>query len=260
MFKKTDMKYYGLSDIGLVREENQDYCVAEKICNNAYLFVVCDGMGGANGGKYASRTACSVFVEQMKLRLSKYLESEKLPKRVSKDIPRYMEDSLAHTNTRIFELSQENDCYQGMGTTLVAMFVIDERAFVINVGDSRAYYFSCGNLLQITKDHSYVQFLIDSGKISREEALSHPQKNVITRSVGAYGEIKADIFELELKYSESVLLCTDGLTNFVDFNKILEIISNNDDLKVCVETLVALAKSGGGRDNITAILVENSKG
>ena len=251
------MKYYGISDRGSVRDENQDCCVAHKFAENAYLFIVCDGMGGQNGGKIASSTCASVFEKQMRRRLSRYLDSKNIPTKVQKDIPRYLEDSLQHANTELFEMAKSSPELSGMGTTLVALFVLGQKAYIINVGDSRAYFYASGNIMQITKDHSYVQFLLDSGKITQEEAEHHPKKNVIIRSVGVLESVVPDIFELDIIEGDTFLLCSDGLSNFVSESRIVKCISGNDDNEMRIRSLIDSVKLVSGTDNITALIAEN---
>ena len=253
------MNYYGISDKGTIRDENQDCCAACKIAENAHLFIVCDGMGGISGGKIASTTVCTEFEAQMRLRLSRF-KGDSLPKRAHKDIPRYLEDSLSHANKVLHNMAANDSDHRGMGTTLVALFVIDNKGYVINVGDSRAYFYSGGSFLQITKDHSYVQFLVDSGKISEDEAEHHPQKNVITRSVGVKDNVEPDMFEFEFVDGDCILLCTDGLSGFVDTDRMLRCFEKFNDIEARVKYLVDLAKKNNSSDNITALIVENGKG
>ena len=253
------MSYYGISDIGLVREENQDYCTALELCENAELFVVCDGMGGENGGKLASSKAGSAFSEMLSEKVNSVLQNGKIPSRRKKDIPSFLVAAVEHANTAVYELAASDRSLKGMGTTLVAALIVDQTAFVVNIGDSRAYISYYDSIKQITKDHSYVQFLVDMGKITPEEASNHPQKNVITRSVGAAENVIADIFKLSLVDGQYILLCTDGLSNSVSEQEIGRALMKNEPLKNKAEGLVRLAKLHESSDNITALLIKFEK-
>jgi len=253
------MSYYGISDIGLVREENQDYCAALELCENAELFVVCDGMGGENGGKLASSKAGAAFCELISERVSGIVQNGKIPLRRKKDIPSILVSAVEYANTTIFEIASSDRTLKGMGTTLVSALIVDSTAFIVNIGDSRAYISYYDNIKQITKDHSYVQFLIDMGKITPEEAVNHPQKNVITRSVGATENVIADIFKISLVDGQYILLCTDGLSNSVSESELAKALKKDEPLKNKAEGLVRLAKLHESTDNITALIIKFEK-
>lgn len=253
------MDYYGISDIGPVRQENQDCCSACKLYDNAYLFVVCDGMGGNNGGKTASSIASREFTAGITEELSKLAEDNKIPRKAQRSIPRCMANAISRANSAVFKVASENRMLAGMGTTLVAMLAVDDKAYIINVGDSRAYVAENNTILQITKDHSYVQYLVDTGAITEEEAKNHPNKNVITRSVGVMENVKPDIFRMSLSKNQHILLCSDGLSNFVSQDAILQCISVDALIESKVRILVEQAKLGGGSDNITALIIEYAK-
>lgn len=253
------MSYYGISDIGLVREENQDTFTALKLCDNAELFVVCDGMGGENGGKLASSTACDAFCDAVSKRVSAVLFANRLPGRRRKDIPGYLIASVEHANRAVYELSKTDSSLEGMGTTLVAALIVDSVAYIVNVGDSRAYVSSSDKIKQITKDHSYVQFLVDMGRITPEEAENHPQKNIITRSVGSTENVISDIFKINLLDGQYIVLCSDGLSNAVPESDICLALMSGETLKDKTEQLVDLAKHNGSSDNITILIVKFEK-
>lgn len=253
------MSYYGISDIGLVREENQDSCYATAICGNASLYIVCDGMGGENGGKTASNTAIKVFCESLQKRLSDFILRNRVLLKYKKNIPTILYDALDDANTAVHQAAVSDPQLSGMGTTLVAALVIDNTAFIINVGDSRAYVSSGDNIKQITKDHSYVQFLLDMGKITEEEFKNHPQKNVITRSVGVDNYVLPDIFKISLVNGQYLLLCSDGLTNAVEDAEICRYLNDDASVEEKSKSLVELAKQNGSSDNITILLVQFEK-
>ncbi len=254
------INYYGMSDKGNVRSENQDSVAAEQLAENAFIFVVCDGMGGTSGGKLASTTVSRIFSEQITSALQRHIHGETLARRALLDLPDLMRHAVAVCNRELLTLAGKNEELSGMGTTLVALVLIDLKGYIVNVGDSRAYLYSDGKILQITKDHSYVQFLLDSGTITEEEAKSHPRRNVITRSVGVHEELVPDIFELDFEEGEMLLMCTDGLSGFVDKSKILRCLKTGSDNEHRVKSLIKSAKKNDSSDNITALIIENRKG
>ena len=250
------MRFYGITDIGLVRQENQDSCNALKICDNMRLYIVCDGMGGENGGKAASNIACRTFCESLTKITGKYIVKNRLPEKYKNNISEYLTYALDEANSAVYNTALSDSELNGMGTTLVAALIVDSSVYVINVGDSRAYLAYDNQIIQITKDHSYVQFLIDSGKIKPEEAKNHPQKNVITRSVGVDSVVHADIFKFPIRNGQFILLCTDGLSNAVSDSDICGCLMKNLSLKDKASALIDLAKLNGSSDNITTLIVE----
>jgi len=253
------MRYYGISDIGLVRAENQDFFDVQEVCSNANLFVVCDGMGGSNGGKIASTIACNAFCDSLLSKLSKCIARNRLLVKFRKNIPAILSEALCDANNAVFDAASRDCSLSGMGTTLVATLIVDTTAFLINVGDSRAYVSSADRIIQITKDHSYVQYLVDMGKITEEEAYNHPQKNIITRSVGVDREVKPDIYKMPLIAGQYVLLCTDGLSNAVSADEMCAILNNDISVQEKAQQLVQMAKDNDSSDNITALVIEFSK-
>ncbi len=243
------MKYYGKTDVGLVRDNNQDYFLIEKIdtCEREYtLTVVCDGMGGANGGNIASRTACETFVAEVKKVLC---DAEN---RAQVEI--LMESAAQKANSAVYELALYDKTLQGMGTTLCAVLTDSKALYAISVGDSRFYIFAGGKIHQISHDHSYVQTLIDSGAITKEESKTHPNKNIITRAVGTEKTVECDLFLLDITAMpfEGFLLCSDGLTNFVSDSELNALFLQYTTVDEFVEAGIQKAKEAGGGDNITA--------
>lgn len=248
------MQYSAYTNVGRIRNQNEDCYMAEKLTDTISLYTVCDGMGGASAGETASATACSVFHSAVKALLNAQDENTPLIAKVCK---RILTDAVNRANTAVFTMSKEEPALEGMGTTLVSLLVVNNTAYFVNVGDSRAYYYRDGELHQITKDHSYVQYLVDMGMIQPDEAESHPHKNLITRSVGTNADITPDLFVLDLRQAQILLLCSDGLTNMVNENDITRVLSDcTVDFSHKAERLVARANSHGGTDNITALLVE----
>ncbi len=247
------MEWFGLTDKGRVRPTNQDVYRIEvrEDCGSA-LLVVCDGMGGANAGNVASRFAAQVFTDLVKPAL------EQAP-----DAPARQRALLAALNTAngtVFALAGRQPEFRGMGTTLVAALVQDEQATVLNVGDSRAYLFDGEKLHQLTEDHSYVEEMRRQGRITEADARTHPQKNLITRAVGVEPAVEGDLFEVQLRQSEILLLCSDGLTGMAEDGEIAQVIAAAETLEDAGRALLRLAIQGGGRDNITVALFTRGTG
>ena len=242
------MKIYGMTDVGMVRSNNQDtfgFCEYDMNCCYA---VVCDGMGGHVGGNIASETA----TEAIKQTLSDAYEVFGR----DRDICKLLELSLKKANDTIFARSIEEPDLKGMGTTAVIAFYIDSAMYIAHVGDSRAYMFSEGKLIPVTKDHSIVQEMLDSGEITPEEAENHPYRHVITRALGIVSGVDVDSNKLEDYSGETILLCSDGLTTMVSVSEI-EVVLNTEKPEDVCEKLVALANEHGGKDNITVVLLVN---
>ncbi len=237
------MKIYSKIDKGIVRNSNQDAYFAGEISQEVTFAVVCDGMGGAKAGNVASTAAVKS--------ISEYIANSYRSNMSLDDITKMLRNAIISANIEIYDMAAQNEQLQGMGTTVVAAVVRNGNAVVANVGDSRVYLVD-DNITQLTTDHSIVQTLIESGKITAEDAKVHPRKNVITRALGAESDVAVDIAEYNLSENNTLLLCTDGLTNFVSEEDILKTFKEND-ISVVSEKLVELANEGGGGDNITAV-------
>ena len=237
------MKIYSKIDKGIVRNSNQDAYFAGEISQEITFAVVCDGMGGAKAGNVASTTAVKS--------ISEYIANSYRKNMSLDDITKMLRNAIISANIEVYDMAAQNEQLQGMGTTVVAAVVRGGNAVVANVGDSRVYLVD-DNITQLTTDHSIVQTLIESGKITAEDAKVHPRKNVITRALGAESDVAVDIAEYNLSENNTLLLCTDGLTNFVSEEDILKTFKEND-ISVVSEKLVELANQGGGGDNITAV-------
>ena len=237
------MKAFSITDTGVLRTMNQDYCFSSNtpIGKLPNLYIVCDGMGGHKAGEYASRYT----VERIVASVSRSRAESPV---------RILKSAIQKANEILVVESHEYKEKQGMGTTVVAATIIDDKMYVANVGDSRLYVIN-QTIEQITKDHSYVEEMIRIGKIKREDAEKHEKKNVITRAVGAAEKIKVDFFEVELRENDTILLCSDGLTNMVTDDKIYQIVTSNRDVENIGKTLVDEANRNGGQDNITAVVV-----
>lgn len=217
--------------------------------------VVCDGMGGAKGGNVASSLAVKSYNKVIKDEMSKtspdlITESE---------IELFIKSAIEKANTAVFEAANYDIDLEGMGTTLVSVLICDQKTIAANVGDSRLYVYKNGLVKQVTNDHSFVQYLIDKGSISKEEAKNHPNKNIILRALGVNESVESEIFNINNDDYEMLLLCSDGLTTHMSDDEISEVIAeniiNNNSLKKKAEILIEKANNKGGLDNITAVLI-----
>jgi len=253
------MTHYGKSDIGQKRESNQDSFSIKSYGKDVLLAVVCDGMGGISGGSIASDIARDIFISNM-AKLSEDLALQK--KKSKKIILTEIEKSVELANDFLFDIAGRDVNLRGMGTTLVAALVSNTTLYACNVGDSRLYRINANGITQVTKDHSYVQYLVDTGKITEDEAKTNKNKNLIMRAVGNDKSIDVDTFTIELnkEQSEYFLLCSDGLTGLVDDEEIFTIVNGKEtaraSLKQKVECLVERANFLGGNDNITVVLIK----
>ena len=240
------MESYGITDIGIRREINQDYiyCNDNTIGLLPNLYIVADGMGGHKAGDFASRFSVTVFEKEIR-------------EQKARTIIGSMEGALRQANELLLKEAESDPKYEGMGTTFVAATVTEKRLFVVNIGDSRLYTIEkTGYIRQITRDHSLVEEKILRGELDRKDAKYHPQKNVITRALGAGQQVVLDFFEVELEDVSYILLCSDGLTNMVDDNIIQEIVLNLEgSMEEKAKKLVTLANENGGKDNISLILI-----
>ena len=238
------MKTFSKTDIGMVREVNQDYVFVTEapIGNLPNLLVVADGMGGHRAGEYASRLAVEVLKQELAA------STEESPEAM-------MKNAITRANERVLEAARQDAKLSGMGTTLVAATVIERTLYFANVGDSRLYLLS-DDIKQLSKDHSLVQEMVRLGGINQEEAKSPPDKNIITRAIGAKDDVDIDFYEYRLKKGDIILMCTDGLSNMVEDEEMLHIVKCSRDVVEAVEQLIERAKEHGGSDNIGVIVAE----
>lgn len=242
------MKGTGRTDRGIQRKDNQD-CFDLKIDaeSGTALCVVCDGMGGANAGNVASRLAVETFVSE----LDGLFRDPKEEDAVCRQLHR----AVTRANGEVYEQARCNEAYSGMGTTLVGAFLSAELAFIVNVGDSRAYHVRGGAISRVTKDHSVVEDMVARGDITPEEAQSHPNKNLITKAIGTEPEVVGDVYTLPVRSGDYILLCSDGLTNLASEEEILREFEGHT-LEQCSEMLIHLALSKGAPDNVTVVVME----
>lgn len=239
------MQIFSKTDRGRVRTDNQDAYFAGKITDDSVFAVVCDGMGGANAGNVASELAVRHISEYV---IRSYRDGMNMT-----DTEKTLKNAIVSANISLYDKAVNNAELAGMGTTAVAAFVKDGTAVIAHVGDSRIYLVN-GEIKQLTRDHSVVQSLIESGKITPEDAKVHPRKNVITRALGAEENVAVDSDCLNLSNGDTLLLCSDGLTNFLDDKDILTVFQNSD-ISAVAERLVEEANKNGGGDNITVVTV-----
>ncbi|SEK83822.1 protein phosphatase [Carnobacterium iners] len=245
------MHIFFQSDIGKKRKNNQDFANYFENNQGIPLAVLCDGMGGHKAGDIASEMAVS--------HLGDAWENSGLTD--VDTIVEWIKEHINIENTRIVEKSTQYPDLEGMGTTLVAVALVENHFIVANVGDSRAYHFINGNLKQVTDDHSLVNELLKSGEITTEAAMNHPQKNILTRSLGVTKKVDVDIVTTSISTGNQLLLCSDGLTNMVNDKEIAKILTiSSTSLKEKVSELVSLANANGGYDNVTVMLIEPNKG
>ena len=239
------MRIYSATDVGQKRKMNQDYVFVSEgpVGNLPNLFTVADGMGGHNAGDYASSHAVRILADEIRE------DADYNPVKV-------IRHAIETANTEIRNRAQEDENLRGMGTTMVVATIVDQYAYIANVGDSRLYVIS-DEIRQITKDHSLVQEMVRMGEISEEEARNHPDKNIITRALGAEKTVDVDFFDLKLEKDCTILMCSDGLSNMVEDSKIQEIISDPEaDIDQKGNALLREANQNGGKDNIAIVLVE----
>ncbi len=240
------MKIVANTDRGYVRESNQDAYAVGEFSDEVVWAVVCDGMGGAAGGNIASALAVKVISDKIN---ASYRENMR-----DVSIKNMLDSALTAANIEVYDMADAKPELHGMGTTVVCAIVRDNQAFIAHAGDSRAYVLSGGNIRQITTDHSMVQDLLSRGKITDEQAANHPNKNIITRAVGVDKSIEIDFDQLDLDDESTLLLCTDGLSNYVTNDEIIELVSDGKHYAFA-DRLVQKANANGGGDNITVVVI-----
>ena len=241
------MQTWGLTDPGNIRQQNQDSYAIVPFGRDRVLMIVCDGMGGAKSGNVASSLAVEVFTDEVRRTQRPGMTPEKAAA--------MLRSALELSNSAVYEQSQLRDDFNGMGTTLVAAWISRDLAVVINVGDSRAYRVGTGRLERITRDHSVVEGLIESGNITAEQARTHPNRNLITRALGPEEHIECDVYDVTLGADERLLLCADGLVVTATDEEMYEAVGRGDTPEESLEHLLELSKQRGAPDNVTAVLL-----
>ncbi len=242
------MKYWGLTDPGCARSQNQDAMHMVELDRHTLLCVVCDGMGGAKSGNIASTLASDVFVQEVRQTWHAGMNRESLD--------RMLLGAVKLANFTVYDQSRQFEEFTGMGTTLVAALIHDRTVTVVNVGDSRTYCITRDGIEQITVDHSLVQMMVARGEVTPEQAKTYPGKNLITRAIGTEPVVSGDIFHRSVERGDCLLLCSDGLSNIIDDQEILFEVVYGQERQQCCERLLDIAKNRGAPDNVTSILIE----
>ncbi len=239
------MEFFAKTDKGKKRRMNQDYVFAsaEAIGPVPNLFLLADGMGGHKAGDYASR----YLVEKLR---------ESFANAASEPVVRLLNREIEEVNRELYQLSRDNENLNGMGSTLVAAIIEENTMVVANIGDSRAYLIHKNRIKQITRDHSFVEEMVAKGMMRRGSEEYKQSKNIITRAVGIEKSVEIDFFEVELEKGDFVLLCSDGLSNMVDNESILQLVKDHTSVQNKVQALIDVANINGGRDNIGVILID----
>lgn len=244
------MEFAYQTDVGRVRPNNQDYVGLFHNHSHATLAIVADGMGGHQGGDVASEMAVSHIGYAF----------EKTQSSDAETVVKWLMYELQKENEQILARGQQFKDLTGMGTTIVAALMIGHRFVIANIGDSRAYLYRHGRLMQITEDHSLVNELVKSGDLTPEEAKNFPRKNVITRSLGIAPDVDADVTIYDMEANDMLLLCSDGLTKTVEDEDLAQIMAAPETLATKAKLMVQAANEAGGPDNVTALLIHNNRG
>ena len=246
------MNYYGKTDIGKKRDENQDNFYISGLNDRLKLFVVADGMGGYNGGKAASDLAIRSIVEYIENDFDK-IKHEK------EEIRKLIKSAILYANFIIYEKSKEQTELEGMGTTIDVVLIYSGKIYIGHIGDSRVYRIRKNIVRQLTNDHSYVENLIKDGTITREESYSHPKKNMLIKALGCTSYVEPDIMVKEFLKGDTLIMATDGLTNMLKDKDIFKIVEENQhDIEKACNSLIELSNNSGGYDNITVVLISNN--
>lgn len=241
------MKAFGRTDVGKIRKNNEDsfFLTLESINFLENLFIVADGMGGHSAGEIASQEAIKKFIE--------YILERDL---VGKDYGVFLKKATEHANYQTYMKSVKNIGLKGMGTTLTTLTISGDKAYCSHVGDSRLYIFRDNELKQITVDHTFIQEMVATGKLTDDEARLHPNRNMITRAVGISANVETSLFEFDIKPKDIILMCSDGLTGMVTLEEIVSMLELDDIVENKTDKLVQQALDNGGEDNVTVMLVE----
>ncbi len=241
------MEFWGLTDTGLVRSQNQDAYRMKQLDRNTLLAAVCDGMGGARSGNIASSLAIDVFVEEVIRSYKSTMTQEQLEQ--------LLVGAVKLANFTVYDQSRKVEDFSGMGTTLVAVLLSGRNAAVVNVGDSRCYRINDSGIRCITTDHSLVQMMLEQGELTAEEAKTYPGKNYITRAIGTEPTVQCDLFPLRLERGDALLLCSDGLHGVLDDQEILYEVVHGGEHDNCCQRLLQVVTMRGAPDNVTGVLV-----
>lgn len=238
------MEVFSKTDKGMVRSSNQDAELHGEFAGGDVWAIVCDGMGGANGGSVASNTAVQKIADNLKAHYVSGMSSNAIREMLGR--------AIQAANIKVYIEAQEDLSLRGMGTTVVAVIVSGNTAYIAHAGDSRAYLLTDSAVRQLTTDHSVVQVMVDRGELTADEARHHPRKNLITRALGVKPKLDIDYCECPFAAGDIILMCSDGLSNCVEENEMCDILRTNDG-QTAVDKLIDTANQNGGSDNITAV-------
>ena len=241
------MKAFAKSDVGKLRDINEDYYYISQEDDEIQVFILADGMGGYNGGEIASKLATTTALSYIKSNFNN-IEKEK------DDILNLIKSAMEYANMIVYEKSTEEIELKGMGTTLEVCLIYNNKVYIGHVGDSRTYRLRKDFLRRLTRDHSYVQKLVKDGTITEKEAENHPKKNMLMKALGCTAFVEPDVTVKAFIKDDIILMCSDGLTNMLEEEEITNIIKQEGNL--AAEKLIEKANENGGYDNITAIIIE----
>lgn len=245
------MQVWGITDVGLVRKDNQDaFAVRERMDSGHTVCVVCDGMGGTAGGKQASNLAVDTYMRELEKVLTPEMSPQQLREASS--------FAVSIANRAVRAAAQQSEEYRNMGTTLVAAVSYGGGAVVSNVGDSRAYHITPAAIVRVTRDHSLVESMVERGDITAEEARCHPNRNLITRALGPDAMIECDGYICPMEPGEFLLLCSDGLVDTVTDQEMMDEVNRAEAGETCLARLLEISKSRGAKDNVTAVLMRKN--
>lgn len=246
------MKFYQNTHVGKIRSNNEDYLGIMNLNDKVHLLIVADGMGGHNKGEIASELATEIVINAIKNNCDKIIDliNEESPALID-----FITKAIVKANSLVYSKSLEDDFF-GMGTTMVCALISKDKMWIFNVGDSRCYILRNSGLKQLTKDNSYVQELVESGVISQVEALTHANKNMITRAIGTDSSVVVDTYEYSIYPGDQILLCSDGLTNMLGDEDIKRILNSEKNISISGELLIEKALEAGGADNVSLILAD----
>ena len=245
--------FFGLSNVGKKREINEDYYITYKINDNIYLQIVADGLGGYKAGEVASKMCVEYITEYLKDKF----DNIDILKNKDAYVKSILETAVKNVNQKIYTKQKTNDKYKGMGTTIVLVLQINEDIYYLSVGDSRIYYIDkeLKEIKKITEDDTYVNSLLKKNIITEEEAKKHTQKHVLTKAIGIFESIDITVNKFKEKTGK-LLMCTDGVTNMIKDDQLLELFKKDNDIKEVANKIIATANENGGTDNITAVVIE----
>ena len=241
------MQSWGLTDPGCIRPQNQDTYQIEQLDSNSLIAVVCDGMGGAKSGNIASSLAADVFVQEVHRSWKGGMDQKR--------IDQMLWNAVKLANFTVYDQAQQFEEFNGMGTTLVAALIHGRKVTIAHVGDSRAYGINSDGIRQLTKDHSLVQLMLERGELTPDQVRNYPGKNLITRAIGTESTVDCDLTHWEMVRGDSLLLCSDGLSNLMDEQEILFEVVHGVNKQRCCKRLLDIAKKRGAPDNVTSVLV-----